>query len=70
MAITVRATVKKGQLRLKKPLGLADGTAVSVTIRPVKGNSDPLAGVIGIGASGRKDGADRHDKYIYRKRRP
>jgi hypothetical protein len=26
---------------------------------------DPLKGVIGIGASGRTDGADQHDHYIY-----
>jgi predicted DNA-binding antitoxin AbrB/MazE fold protein len=69
MSITIEATVKKGQLRLKNPIGLADGTPVRVTIRPLAAGDDPLSDVIGIGASGRTDGADRHDKYLHRKRR-
>ena len=58
MTITVEATVKNGQLKLKKRVRLAEGTAVRVTITPVtEDTADPLAGVIGIGASGRTDGA-------------
>ncbi len=70
MAITVDAVYKNGQLKLKKPIVLADGTAVRVTITPAKQKEDPLAGVIGIGDSGRTDGARNHDKYVYKKRQP
>ena len=69
MTVTVDAVYKNGQLRFKKPLALAEGTPVRVTITPIEADYDPLDAVIGIGASGRKDGAKNHDKYIYRKRR-
>jgi hypothetical protein len=76
MTICVDATIEKGQLKIKDPVELAEGTAVRVTITPVgdtitpAGDSiDPLEGVIGIG-EGPPDGADNHDKYIYGKLRP
>ena len=70
MILTVEATVENGQLKLKEPLNLAEGTPVRVTIA-LQDDEDPLAGVIGIGDSGRTDGADNHGHYIYgtRKRR-
>lgn len=70
MILTVEATVENGQLKLKEAVALAEGTAVRVTITPIDEDQDPLAGVIGIGDSGRTDGADNHDKYIYGKIRP
>jgi predicted DNA-binding antitoxin AbrB/MazE fold protein len=82
MTITVDATFENGQLKLKQPVALAEGTAVRVTITPAEESHDPLAGVIGIGdsgrdplaelvgrfSSGRTDGAANHDKYLYGKR--
>ncbi len=70
MSITVEATVENGQLRVKQPLALANGTTVQLTITPVPDQQDPLANVIGIGDSGRTDGPERHDRYIYGKIRP
>lgn len=67
MSITIEATVANGQLLLKEPLPLAEGTAVRVTVTPMDQAADPLAGVIGIGASERTDGAEKHDHYIYGK---
>ena len=32
---------------------------------PAEEDVDPLEAVIGIGESGRGDGADQHDHYIY-----
>jgi predicted DNA-binding antitoxin AbrB/MazE fold protein len=64
MTITVEATYENGQLKFKRPLVLADGTPVRVTITPLDEVEDPLAGVIGIG-EGPPDGADNHDHYIY-----
>ena len=63
MTITVDATFENGQLKLKQPVVLAEGTPVRLTITPTS-EDDPLAGVIGIG-EGPVDGADNHDKYIY-----
>jgi predicted DNA-binding antitoxin AbrB/MazE fold protein len=65
MTITVEATFENGQLKLKEPVVLAEGTPVRLTITPVDADYDPLEAGIGIGASGRTDGADNHDKYIY-----
>lgn len=70
MTITVEATYENGQLRLKEPIVLAEGTPVRVTVTPLDQVNDPLAGVIGIGDSGRADAADGHDRYIYGKTRP
>jgi predicted DNA-binding antitoxin AbrB/MazE fold protein len=67
MPITIQATVANGQLKLKEPLDLAEGTAVQVIITPVQEADDPLAGVIGICKGGPPDGAEHHDKYIYGK---
>jgi len=65
MAITIEATYEIGVLKPKEPLTLVSGTRVRLTVSPVDENGDPLAGVIGIGNSGRTDGADNHDHYIY-----
>jgi predicted DNA-binding antitoxin AbrB/MazE fold protein len=65
MTITAKAVYQNGQLQLTKPVQLPDGTAVHVTITPVDEDYDPLDAVIGIGESGRKDGADNHDHYLY-----
>ncbi|MGD9855391.1 MAG: antitoxin family protein [Planctomycetaceae bacterium] len=65
MTITAEATVENGQLKLKEPVALPQGTAVRVTITPVDEDYDPLDAVIGIGESGRPDGAEQHDRYLY-----
>jgi predicted DNA-binding antitoxin AbrB/MazE fold protein len=65
MTITVDAICRNGQLEFKGPVQLADGTAVRVVITPVDDDYDPLDAVIGIGDSGRTDGAEQHDHYIY-----
>jgi predicted DNA-binding antitoxin AbrB/MazE fold protein len=70
MSITVDAIYENGQLKFKEPLLLAEGSPVRVTIASLDEEGDPLAAVIGIGDSGRTDGADNHDKYIYGKLRP
>jgi predicted DNA-binding antitoxin AbrB/MazE fold protein len=71
MSFTVRATYKNGVLKPKRPLSLAEGAEVRLVVSPANEEPDPLADVIGIGSSGRSDGADNHDHYIYgtRKRR-
>ena len=69
MTITVEATVEHGVLKPKQPLTMAEGTPVRLTITPLDDNSDPLGAVIGIGESGRTDGAASHDHYIYGTRR-
>lgn len=68
MSITVDATVESGQLKLKEPVVLAEGTHVRVTITPLAPGADPFAGLIGKLNSGRTDGAQNHDKYLYGKR--
>ncbi len=70
MTITVQGTIENGQLKLAEPVQFAEGTPVCVTITPTEQFDDPLAAVIGIGDSGRTDGAANHDKYIYGKLRP
>ena len=65
MTITVDATIESGQLKLKEPVVLAEGTPVRVTITPVDGDYDPLEAVIGICRGGPRDGAANHDDYIY-----
>jgi predicted DNA-binding antitoxin AbrB/MazE fold protein len=71
MTLTFDATYENGVLKPKRPLTLAEGAKVRVTLHAPEEGSDPLAEVIGIGASGRSDGAANHDHYIYgtRKRR-
>ena len=65
MTITAEAVYRNGQLQFKEPVHLAEGTLVRVAITPVDEDYDPLEGVIGIGESGRADGAEQHDHYIY-----
>lgn len=69
MSITVEATYEHGALMPVQPLNLTEGARVRLTIEdsapPSSAVLDPLAAVIGIGESGRTDGADQHDKYIY-----
>jgi predicted DNA-binding antitoxin AbrB/MazE fold protein len=65
MTVTVEAIYQNGVLKPKQPLSLSDGAEVRVTISPVDDAADPLEQVIGIGDSGRTDGADQHDHYIY-----
>jgi predicted DNA-binding antitoxin AbrB/MazE fold protein len=72
MTITVDAVFRNGQLEFKEPVQLAEGTPVRVEITPVRveitpvdEDDDPLEAVIGIGDSGRTDGAEQHDHYIY-----
>ena len=73
MSITVEATYEHGSLKPVQPLALTEGARVRLTIEDSTTQSgelfDPLADVIGIGDSGRTDGADNHDKYIYGKLR-
>ena len=69
MTLTIEATYKNGVLKPKKRLKIPDGSKVRLTITPLDELKDPLADVIGIGDSGRTDGADHHDKYIYGKLR-
>lgn len=64
MNITFDATYENGVLKPQEPLRLAEGAKVRVTLH-AGDEVDPLAGVIGIGASGRSDGAANHDHYIY-----
>jgi len=70
MAIVVEATYQNGILKPKEPLALAEGAEVRLTIAPAGECYDPLEAVIGIGESGRTDGAEHHDQYIYGKIRP
>ncbi len=70
MTITINATIENGLLKPKEPLTFPDGTEVRVAVTPIDDDYDPLDAVIGIGDSGRTDGADNHDKYIYGKLRP
>jgi predicted DNA-binding antitoxin AbrB/MazE fold protein len=65
MTVTIDAVIHNGQLQLKEPVSLAEGTPVRVAITPVDEDYDPLDAVIGIGDSGRTDGAEQHDHYIY-----
>ncbi len=69
MTITIDATFENGMLKPKTPLGLAEGAEVRVTINALDADHDPLEAVIGSCDSGRTDGADNHDKYIYGKLR-
>jgi predicted DNA-binding antitoxin AbrB/MazE fold protein len=65
MSETIKATYENGVLKPKEPLALKEGTEVDLTLTTPPGEDDPLAGVIGIGNSGRTDGAEQHDHYIY-----
>jgi hypothetical protein len=65
MTITALAVFQNGQLHLTDPVQLPEGMAVRLTITPLEEPYDPLDAVIGIGESGRTDGAANHDHYIY-----
>ena len=65
MTTTVRATYVNGVLKPTKPLALAEGTEVELTMTTPAKDHDPLAGLIGVFSSGRTDGAANHDKYLY-----
>lgn len=67
MTIVVEATFENGLLKPKQPVALAEGAQVRVTISPLDAEDDPLAAVIGSCESGRKDGAAKHDHYLYGK---
>ncbi|HUG90756.1 MAG TPA: antitoxin family protein [Planctomycetaceae bacterium] len=62
---TVEATYENGVLKPKQPLALAEGAEVRLVISPAAEPEDPLGPVIGIGESGRTDGAEHHDRYLY-----
>jgi predicted DNA-binding antitoxin AbrB/MazE fold protein len=68
MTITVEATYKNGVLKPKKRLKIPEGTKVRVAITRLDEVEDPFEKVIGICKTGRTDGAQNHDKYIYRDR--
>jgi predicted DNA-binding antitoxin AbrB/MazE fold protein len=70
MRISVEATFENGAFKPVKPVSLPEGTAVHLEVSPLEQPRDPLEAVIGIGSSGRSDGAENHDKYIYGKIRP
>jgi len=70
MTIELEAVFENGVFKPKQPVALEEGTCVRLTLQTAD-VEDPLEGVIGIGDSGRTDGAENHDHYIYgtRKRR-
>ncbi|MEX2015033.1 MAG: antitoxin family protein [Candidatus Hydrogenedentales bacterium] len=70
MTINVEATFENGAFKPVRPVALPEGTPVHLQVSPVGPDFDPLEAVIGIGDSGRTDGAANHDKYIYGKIRP
>lgn len=65
MTTTIKATYINGVLQPTKPLPLAEGAEVELTMTTLATDNDPLAGLIGVFSSGRTDGAANHDKYIY-----
>ena len=69
MSFTVEAVYEHGILRPKEPLVLVEGTEVHLTVSPIVEDYDPLDSVIGICETGRTDGADNHDSYVYGKLR-
>jgi predicted DNA-binding antitoxin AbrB/MazE fold protein len=69
MTITVEATYENGVFKPKQTVDLDEGTEVRLTLNIVNEDNDPIKDVIGIGDSGRTDGAANHDHYIYDTRR-
>ena len=66
MAITVEATYRDGVLKPARPLTLAEGTEVRLTISPLDEDYDPLDAVIGICDDGPDVSlATRHDEFLY-----
>jgi predicted DNA-binding antitoxin AbrB/MazE fold protein len=68
--MTIQAVFENGAFKPEQPVSLPEGTKVQLQVKPVDPDFDPLEAVIGIGDSGRTDGATNHDKYIYGKIRP
>jgi predicted DNA-binding antitoxin AbrB/MazE fold protein len=68
--MTIQATFENGAFKPEQPVALPEGTKVELQVNPIDPAFDPLEAVIGIGDSGRTDGAANHDKYIYGKIRP
>jgi len=77
-AVTCTATVREdGALAIpgsaRRRLRLRKGDEVEVTLakplaRAPQASQNPLLGLVGIGKGGPADGAENHDKYLYRKR--
>lgn len=66
MAITVEATYEDGFLKPARPLTLAEGAEVRLTISPLDEDYDPLEEVIGICDDGPDVSlAERHDEILY-----
>ena len=66
MAITAKATYENGVLKPARPLTLAEGTEVRLTISPLDEDYDPLDAVIGICKEGPDISlAERHDEILY-----
>ncbi|HBI45082.1 MAG TPA: hypothetical protein DDY78_19820 [Planctomycetales bacterium] len=63
MSTIIKATYADGALKPKEPLALQEGAEVELIVMTPLPDDDPLDAVIGIGASGRTDGAvgDDHD---------
>ena len=65
MSTIIKAIYANGVLKPKEPLALDEGAEVELIVTTPLPDDDPLNAVIGIGESGRTDGADNHDHYIY-----
>ena len=66
MVISVEATYQNGILKPTRPLILAEGTEVRLTISPLDDDYDPLEEVIGICDEGPEISlAERHDEFLY-----
>jgi predicted DNA-binding antitoxin AbrB/MazE fold protein len=65
MTLTIHATYENGVLKPIEPLALDEGAEVELIVMTPLPEDDPLDAVIGIGKSGRTDGAENHDHYIY-----
>ena len=65
MTLTIHATFENGVLKPMEPLALDEGAEVELIVMTPLPDDDPLDAVIGIGESGRTDGAENHDHYIY-----
>lgn len=60
----VEAVVQNGQIVLKEPLALPDGTPVKVRVET--STESPLLEIAGQAVDmGVSDGAEQHDHYIY-----
>ena len=67
MTTTIKATYVRGVLKPTKPLALAEGAEVELTMTTPANDEDPFADLIGICHSGRRDGAANHDQYLKQK---